>query len=138
MPALSPTMTTGNLASWKLKEGDEINAGDVIAEVETDKATVDFDVVDDHVEGAGAERREGRGGRVEQGQAMQMSSHKFAAAAGCSGARGGLVAVRRGEAPARGAVVSDVEGEQPRGVDGHAAGHCVLTNKIEPTQQTSR
>ena len=39
-------MTTGNLASWKLKEGDEISAGDVIAEVETDKATVDYEAVD--------------------------------------------------------------------------------------------
>eukprot|EP00316_Scyphosphaera_apsteinii_P008309 CAMPEP_0119309484 /NCGR_PEP_ID=MMETSP1333-20130426/15792_1 /TAXON_ID=418940 /ORGANISM="Scyphosphaera apsteinii, Strain RCC1455" /LENGTH=453 /DNA_ID=CAMNT_0007313471 /DNA_START=21 /DNA_END=1382 /DNA_ORIENTATION=+ len=47
MPALSPTMTQGNLASWKKKEGEEVAAGDVIAEVETDKATVDYEVVDD-------------------------------------------------------------------------------------------
>ena len=47
MPALSPTMTTGDLAAWKLKEGDAINAGDVIAEVQTDKATVDYEAVDD-------------------------------------------------------------------------------------------
>ena len=42
LPALSPTMTQGNLAAWKKAEGEEIAAGDVIAEVETDKATVDF------------------------------------------------------------------------------------------------
>eukprot|EP00966_Prymnesium_polylepis_P019888 458456-Prymnesium_polylepis.1 len=47
MPALSPTMTSGNLASWKKAEGDKIEAGDVIAEVETDKATVDYEAVDD-------------------------------------------------------------------------------------------
>ena len=47
MPALSPTMTSGNLATWKLKVGDAISAGDVIAEVETDKATVDYEAVDD-------------------------------------------------------------------------------------------
>merc|ERR1719454_148952 len=47
MPALSPTMTSGNLASWKKAEGEAINAGDVIAEVETDKATVDYEAVDD-------------------------------------------------------------------------------------------
>eukprot|EP00898_Chlorokybus_atmophyticus_P002116 jgi/Chlat1/2905/Chrsp2S04631 len=47
MPALSPTMTQGNLGAWSKKEGDKINAGDVLAEVETDKATVDFDCQED-------------------------------------------------------------------------------------------
>ena len=47
MPALSPTMTSGNLASWKKAEGEKIEAGDVIAEVETDKATVDYEAVDE-------------------------------------------------------------------------------------------
>ena len=47
MPALSPTMTSGNLATWKFKEGDSFSAGDVLAEVETDKATVDYETVDD-------------------------------------------------------------------------------------------
>nr|AOE43338.1 dihydrolipoamide acetyltransferase [Cavenderia deminutiva] len=43
MPALSPTMTEGNIAQWVKKEGDRINVGDVIAQVETDKATMDFE-----------------------------------------------------------------------------------------------
>lgn len=47
MPALSPTMTSGNLASWKMSEGDKINVGDVIAEIETDKATVDYESQDE-------------------------------------------------------------------------------------------
>ncbi|CAB1115665.1 unnamed protein product [Ectocarpus sp. CCAP 1310/34] len=47
MPALSPTMTHGNIGSWGKQEGDEIAAGDVVCEVETDKATVDFDAQDD-------------------------------------------------------------------------------------------
>lgn len=47
MPALSPTMEAGTLSRWLKKEGDEIVAGDLIAEVETDKATVDFDATDD-------------------------------------------------------------------------------------------
>ena len=42
MPALSPTMTEGNLAKWLKKEGDQIKAGDVLAEIETDKATMEF------------------------------------------------------------------------------------------------
>ncbi len=47
MPALSPTMTEGNLAKWLKKEGDIIKAGDVIAEIETDKATMEVEAVDE-------------------------------------------------------------------------------------------
>ena len=49
MPALSPTMEEGNLAKWLKKEGDEIAAGDVIAEIETDKATMEVEAVDEGV-----------------------------------------------------------------------------------------
>jgi pyruvate dehydrogenase E2 component (dihydrolipoamide acetyltransferase) len=47
MPALSPTMTEGNLASWLKKEGDSVAPGDVIAEIETDKATMEVEAVDE-------------------------------------------------------------------------------------------
>jgi pyruvate dehydrogenase E2 component (dihydrolipoamide acetyltransferase) len=47
MPALSPTMTEGNLTKWLKKEGDEVHSGDVLAEIETDKATMEFEAVDD-------------------------------------------------------------------------------------------
>ena len=47
MPALSPTMTEGTLAKWVKKEGDEIASGDVIAEIETDKATMEVEAVDE-------------------------------------------------------------------------------------------
>ncbi len=47
MPALSPTMTEGTLATWHVKEGDEITSGDVIAEIETDKATMEVEAVDE-------------------------------------------------------------------------------------------
>ena len=47
MPALSPTMTEGKLAKWHKKEGDEVSAGDVIAEIETDKATMEVEAVDE-------------------------------------------------------------------------------------------
>src|SRR5882762_3612880 len=49
MPALSPTMEKGNLAKWLKKEGDEVKAGDVIAEIETDKATMEYESIDDGV-----------------------------------------------------------------------------------------
>jgi pyruvate dehydrogenase E2 component (dihydrolipoamide acetyltransferase) len=47
MPALSPTMETGNLAKWLVKEGDTVKSGDVIAEIETDKATMEVEAVDE-------------------------------------------------------------------------------------------
>jgi pyruvate dehydrogenase E1 component beta subunit len=47
MPALSPTMEKGNLAKWHKKEGDEVKSGDVIAEIETDKATMEVEAVDE-------------------------------------------------------------------------------------------
>ena len=47
MPALSPTMTQGNIARWKVQEGDEVRAGDSVAEIETDKATMEFESQED-------------------------------------------------------------------------------------------
>src|ERR1700741_2351212 len=47
MPALSPTMEEGTLAKWHVKEGDAVKAGDVIAEIETDKATMEVEAVDE-------------------------------------------------------------------------------------------
>jgi pyruvate/2-oxoglutarate dehydrogenase complex dihydrolipoamide acyltransferase (E2) component len=47
MPALSPTMEEGTLAKWLVKEGDTVNAGDIMAEIETDKATMEFEAVDE-------------------------------------------------------------------------------------------
>src|SRR3712207_5814654 len=49
MPALSPTMEEGTLAKWLVKEGDTISAGQVIAEIETDKATMEVEAVDEGV-----------------------------------------------------------------------------------------
>jgi pyruvate dehydrogenase E1 component beta subunit len=60
MPALSPTMEEGKLARWVAKEGDEIKAGDVIAEIETDKATMEVEAVD-----------EGRLGRILIGEGTE-------------------------------------------------------------------
>ena len=47
MPALSPTMEEGTLAKWLVKEGDAVAAGDLLAEIETDKATMEFEAVDE-------------------------------------------------------------------------------------------
>jgi pyruvate dehydrogenase E1 component beta subunit len=47
MPALSPTMEEGKLAKWLVKEGDAVSAGQILAEIETDKATMEFEAVDE-------------------------------------------------------------------------------------------
>ena len=47
MPALSPTMEEGNLAHWLVKEGDTIKSGDIMAEIETDKATMEVEATDE-------------------------------------------------------------------------------------------
>jgi hypothetical protein len=49
MPAMSPTMTEGNISSWKVKEGDSFSTGDVLLEIETDKATMDVEAQDDGI-----------------------------------------------------------------------------------------
>ena len=51
MPALSPTMEEGTLAKWLVKEGDSVSAGDILAEIETDKATMEFEAVDEGIIG---------------------------------------------------------------------------------------
>ncbi len=49
MPAMSPTMTKGNIASWKVKEGDSFSVGDVLLEIETDKVQMDVEATEDGV-----------------------------------------------------------------------------------------
>src|SRR6187551_3296423 len=49
MPALSPTMEEGTLAKWLVKVGDQVRSGDIMAEIETDKATMEFEAVDEGV-----------------------------------------------------------------------------------------
>ncbi len=90
MPALSPTMEEGNLAKWLVKEGDKVSSGDVIAEIETDKATMEVEAVD---EGTVAKivvrrdrRREGkRGHRDPRGRGRRRIRRRIGRAG-----RGGL------------------------------------------------
>src|SRR5580698_4181292 len=89
MPALSPTMTEGTLARWLKKEGEAVKAGDVIAEIETDKATMEVEAVDEGVLGkilvadgtAGVKVNEPIGVLVEQGEAVPAAAPKPAAPA---------------------------------------------------------
>jgi biotin carboxyl carrier protein len=61
MPALSPTMEEGTLAKWLVKEGDTVSSGDILAEIETDKATMEFEAVDEGIDGQDPGRRRHRG-----------------------------------------------------------------------------
>jgi hypothetical protein len=71
MPALSPTMEEGKLAKWLVKEGDEVSSGDIIAEIETDKATMEVEAVD---EGTVGKHQGGRGHRGREGEHRHRSA----------------------------------------------------------------
>src|SRR5919202_5654484 len=80
MPALSPTMTEGNLAKWLKKEGDELKSGDVIAEIETDKATMEFEAIDEGRIGKILVPEGAQGVKVNQPIAVLLEEGKDASA----------------------------------------------------------
>src|ERR1700739_4540317 len=87
MPALSPTMTEGTLSRWLKKEGENVRAGDVIAEIETDKATMEVEAVDEGVLGKilvgdgteGVKVNQPIAGLVEQGEKVPADAGGAAA-----------------------------------------------------------
>jgi pyruvate dehydrogenase E2 component (dihydrolipoamide acetyltransferase) len=81
MPALSPTMEEGTLAKWLVKEGDTVSSGDVMAEIETDKATMEFEAVDDGVIGKILSAEGTEGVKVNTPIALLLEEGEDAAAA---------------------------------------------------------
>ncbi|MBI0536576.1 pyruvate dehydrogenase complex dihydrolipoamide acetyltransferase [Roseomonas sp. KE2513] len=89
MPALSPTMTEGTLARWLKKEGEQVKSGDVICEIETDKATMEFEAVDEGILGKilvpdgteGVQVNQPIGVMVEEGEAVPSGAPAAAPAA---------------------------------------------------------
>ncbi len=89
MPALSPTMEEGTLAKWLVKEGDKVKSGQILAEIETDKATMEFEAVDEGIVGkilvaegtAGVKVNTPIAVLVEEGEAMGAAPAPVAAAA---------------------------------------------------------
>ena len=133
MPALSPTMTEGTLARWLKKEGDTIRAGDVIAEIETDKATMEVEAVDEGVLGKILVADGTAGVKVNEPIAVLDGEGAGADAPGASGASKPPPAQDAGEvaAPvqsvaspsgAADAAPSPVaaSGQSPRSANGHA------------------
>jgi pyruvate dehydrogenase E2 component (dihydrolipoamide acetyltransferase) len=80
MPALSPTMTEGNLAKWLKKEGEPVKAGDVIAEIETDKATMEVEAVDEGTLGKILVPEGSQGVKVNQTIALLLGEGEDASA----------------------------------------------------------
>jgi len=105
MPALSPTMTEGTLAKWLKAEGDQVNSGDVIAEIETDKATMEVEAVDEGILGKIIVAEGTEAVPVNQVIALLLSDGEDASAlddvsVGPSGGNGAAGAPQVSEAPA--------------------------------------
>ena len=88
MPALSPTMEEGNLAKWMVKEGDAVSAGDVIAEIETDKATMEVEAVDEGTIGKILITEGSEGVKVNEPIALLLEDGEDASALEGSGSGG--------------------------------------------------
>jgi len=130
MPALSPTMTEGTLARWLKKEGEAVKSGDVIAEIETDKATMEFEAVDEGILGKilvpdgteGVKVNQPIGVMVEEGEAVP--SGDAAPSAGAGGDKGpapspsgspALEAVEASGGKVAGAAEQPVQTDMPKG-----------------------
>ncbi|TNF14416.1 MAG: pyruvate dehydrogenase complex dihydrolipoamide acetyltransferase, partial [Rhodobacteraceae bacterium] len=86
MPALSPTMEEGTLAKWLVKEGDTVSSGDILAEIETDKATMEFEAVDEGVIGKILVAEGTSGVKVNEPIAVLLEEGEDASAADAAGA----------------------------------------------------
>ncbi len=100
MPALSPTMTEGNLAKWHKKEGDAVASGDVIAEIETDKATMEVEAADEGVLGKILVPEGTQGVKVNETIALLLEEGEDASALGKGGVASAALAPKPAPLPA--------------------------------------
>lgn len=117
MPALSPTMTEGNLAKWLKSEGDAVEAGDVIAEIETDKATMEVEAVDEGVIGKILVAEGTQGVAVNTPIAVLLEEGESADAIDMSAVSNDTPAAAESTDQNDVAVVSSGDAEQPLGAD---------------------
>ncbi|HWE06391.1 MAG TPA: pyruvate dehydrogenase complex dihydrolipoamide acetyltransferase [Rhizomicrobium sp.] len=99
MPALSPTMEEGKLARWFVKEGDEVRSGDLLAEIETDKATMEFEAVDEGRVGKILVPEGTEGVKVNQPIALLLGEGEESSAAPPAPATSSAAKRKNGEAP---------------------------------------
>src|SRR5258705_310281 len=124
MPALSPTMEKGNLAKWLKKEGDKVKSGDVIAEIETDKATMEVESADDGTlgkivvpEGAeGVKVNEVIGLLLEEGEDKSALAGADTKASAVAAPKPAPIAATPGSGPGGRVIKLDVERARKEGV----------------------
>jgi pyruvate dehydrogenase E2 component (dihydrolipoamide acetyltransferase) len=135
MPALSPTMTEGNLTRWHKKEGDAVKAGDVIAEIETDKATMEFEAADEGTLGRILVPEGTEGVKVNQPIALLLEEGEDQAAlaqtakAPAPKAPAAESKPAAAPAPASGATQQAALAPTPRG-NGHAEGTRIFASPL--------
>ena len=134
MPALSPTMEEGNLAKWLVKEGDTVKSGDVIAEIETDKATMEVEAVDEGtvaklVVPAGTE-----GVKVNAVIAILAAEGEDAGAA----AKGGDAPKAEAERKKRGAILPPAGEVSPKATEGGGASGLACRRQSDPHSGAAR
>jgi pyruvate dehydrogenase E2 component (dihydrolipoamide acetyltransferase) len=139
MPALSPTMEKGNLAKWLKKEGDKVKSGDVIAEIETDKATMEVEAVD---EGTIAKILIPEGTQdvpVNDVIAVLAGDGEDVKAAGASAGPGGGAAPAKAEAPAPKAALTPAAAATPAPANAPAAKPAAapVPQAASPAQQAN-
>ena len=124
MPALSPTMEEGTLAKWLVKEGDEVKSGDILAEIETDKATMEFEAVDEGTIARIVVPDGTDGVKVGAVIAVMAGEGEDASAAASAPAMG---ADSKAEAPAAGAETVEKPSDQKTEVRGEVTPHQMET-----------
>ncbi len=116
MPALSPTMTEGNLAKWHKKAGDKVKSGDVLAEIETDKATMEVEAIDEGTMGQIVVPEGTEGVKVNEVIALLLEDGEDASALGKAGTAAPKLApapeTPKTEAPATPAATGDAHDER--------------------------
>jgi pyruvate dehydrogenase E2 component (dihydrolipoamide acetyltransferase) len=126
MPALSPTMTEGTLARWLKKEGDTVKSGDILAEIETDKATMEFEAVDEGVLGKILVPDGSEGVKVNAPIGIMIEEGEAVPSGGATNGKGGegntspsgspaLEAVKDSGGKVAGAAEQPVPAPQPKG-----------------------
>ncbi len=140
MPALSPTMEEGKLAKWHVKEGDAVKAGDVLAEIETDKATMEFEAIDEGWIGKILVPEGAEGVKVNQPIAVLLTEgdSKPAPAPAAKDIPASMQAIRDALAPATGdagVTANPLKGEGRSSEAASGRGQPSVSSEATPTRQ---
>ncbi len=130
MPALSPTMTEGNLVKWNKKEGDKVKSGDVIAEIETDKATMEVEAVDEGILGKIVVAEGTESVKVNELIALLLADGEDASAVANYAAKGAAPAAAKAEAAPAATPAEAATPSAAPAVNGHASGDRVKASPL--------